>query len=385
MATAGIAYLEPLLGAIYDQDQSSVAPALHRFQAVISDLYRSFLSKVQRASLNIPLVEQLPPLATFAYNAGDGPFTLPSDDLQKICGSTVGVVSLPSSYRDHPVIWPALAHETGGHDVTHADVGLLPELQSGVKSAVGGGPMGDIWAYWMDEASADVYGLLNIGPTFVFDLAAFLTTVMHQSSLDHPPIGQLSNRSYCDEKGLDAHPTDLLRVHLALGVIDALPGLDMVVRAAYVKQVSDLAVSCAGAAADIEVATVDANGIVTIVQTYPLADMQTAAAKAGRYIATAQLQSLGGHSIQDIETWDDSDEAKATAIRDSLLAGQGVSNLGDDAQVLAGATLALLQDASRYLQVTPLVNSALDASFASDPIFGALRRDHMIQPARLRR
>ena len=31
-----------------------------------------------------------------------------------------------------------------------------------------------IWSYWMDEAAADVYGVLNMGPTFAPSLAAFL-------------------------------------------------------------------------------------------------------------------------------------------------------------------------------------------------------------------
>jgi hypothetical protein len=43
--------------------------------------------------------------------------------------------------------------------------------------------------------------------------------------------------------------------------------------------------------------------------------------------------------------------------------------LGDDAQLLAGTTLALLDDAKNYIGITDLLNSALDDSFARDPVF----------------
>ena len=95
LAQAGTQFFEPLVGAAFDQSVAEVRPSLRRFLAVISDLYRSFLSKVQRAHADVPLVEQLPPLATFAHLPSDGPFTLPSDDVFKMCGSKNGVSLCP--------------------------------------------------------------------------------------------------------------------------------------------------------------------------------------------------------------------------------------------------------------------------------------------------
>src|ERR1051325_8553800 len=163
---AGI--LEPYIGPVFDIAQGHVRPELRRFQAVISDLSRSFLSDEQRARVQLPLVEKLPPLATFAHKADSGPFTIPSDDMKRDFGITVGVVSLPSSYRDHPIVWPSLGHEVGGHDVLHADPGLLPELAKHVQSAIPDKTLGRLWAYWMDEAASDVYGLLNVGASIAF-------------------------------------------------------------------------------------------------------------------------------------------------------------------------------------------------------------------------
>src|SRR5262249_12023821 len=118
-------------------------------------------------SVSLPLIETVPPLVTYAPTANQGPFTLPADSVQDMIGVPIGVVSLPGGYRLHPLLLPALAHECGGHDVLHADPGLLRELAAGaVKLPHLPKGVGRLWAGWMDEAASDVYGLLNIGPSF---------------------------------------------------------------------------------------------------------------------------------------------------------------------------------------------------------------------------
>ena len=44
-----------------------------------------------------------------------------------------------------------------------------------------------------------------------------------------------------------------------------------------------------------------------------------------------------------------------------------IAGLGDDAQLLAGANIALFADPTLYNQATQLLNQALDQSFATDP------------------
>ena len=117
---------------------SPVLPELKRLLIVIADLYNTFVDAVSRAQVNISLSERLPPLASFMSSATSGPFTITSDTVRQFMASDVAVVSLPSAFRDHPLIWSSLSHETGGHDVIHADKGLLSEMQISVYQQLAG-------------------------------------------------------------------------------------------------------------------------------------------------------------------------------------------------------------------------------------------------------
>ena len=122
----------------------------------------------------------------FQSTSDSGPFTIESDLMKQKFGVSIGVVSLPATYRDHPVIWAGLSHEVGGHDVVHADAGLLEEMvkqgaarcwrrishRGAITTTAALNAL--IWSYWMDEAAADVYGVLNMGPIFALNLAGFL-------------------------------------------------------------------------------------------------------------------------------------------------------------------------------------------------------------------
>ena len=293
-------------------------PQLQRFLAVISNLYRSFLDKAKRAAVNIPSNDFLPPLAMFQSSGQNDPFTLPCDTIKQIFASSVGVVSLPSTYRDHPVIWAALAHETGGHDVTHTDTGLLDELGQGIQRLFGGGPLvpnqqpnqhqflGVLWNYWIDEATADVYGLLNIDPQFAFNLAAFFAALNERVQPGASPLPSLLATSGPQEQmRLDPHPTDIVWLHLAIGAIENLTGLAAADKDRYIADITSLAHLRAQGAT-----TVTLQGDIAITRdnwkrvnlTLPLTQLQDAARRVGAFIVTAHLQTLGGHSIQDIET-----------------------------------------------------------------------------------
>lgn len=381
--------IETVAGAVYQHADEDVAADLHRFLAVISNFYRSFLSARQRLRVGFPLVEQYPPMAIFQHTGEDGPFTLPVDDVTQLTGGTVGVVSLPATYRKDPLIWASLAHETGGHDVLHADPQLLPELKAGVAAMFGGGRINPahpvssaqllsvLWGYWMDEAASDVYGALNIGPTFGHNLSVFFAALLARGSNGETP--QMRTSSGADPRGLlDPHPTDLLRLDLLIGAVQSLQSLSQTVRTEYVSDLRALSSFLGADATSIGLEGIlplgNGNGI-RLKASLPLTDMQAAARRVGAFIATARLKALGDHSIQELETWDDADEQTAQTIARAIASGKSIVGAGDDAQLLAGTMLALLADAGRYDAATKALSDALDESYANDPIWGVPQRD----------
>ncbi len=379
--------VETLAGAVYEHTpESEVRQQLQRFLAVISNLYRSFLSKAKRAAVDVPLASVFPPLAVFQHSGASGPFTIPSDEESRLFGAKIGVVSLPSTYRDHPVLWASLAHETGGHDVTHADEGLLPELAIGVQALFGVDPLrtgqqpshrqldGLLWSYWIDEAAADIYGVLNIGPTFALNLAAFFAALNNRATGAVIPSLRTQSGHTEDDLTLDPHPTDILRLHLAIGAIENLNGLSAMTRDKYITELEQLAGLCAQGANTVEIqgdVAIDRDRWIRVNTRRPLEDMQKSARLVGAYIVTAKLQALANHSIQDIETWDDADELTAQQIATAFQGTASVADMGDDAQLLAGATLTLVAQPDRYNTVTERLAQALDRSYEQDPVWSA--------------
>ena len=373
--------VETMTGVVYQHAGSTHQP-LDRFLAVISDLYRSFLDKDKRTNAGVPLAEAVPPLAMFQHDGSSGPFTIPIDDVANLIGGSCGVVSMPATYAENPIIWAALAHETGGHDVTHADAGLLEQLAAGIGSALAGLPnqpgisrddFASLWAYWIDEASADVYGLLNCGPEFELNLAAFFGALNARATGGVPSLRMESGFSDGDsDQILDPHPTDILRLSLGVGVIQSLSGLSSVSKSSYIEQITEIG-KLLGNGDTVTIAgniPASDNTLQPFQVKLPLDFMHQAAISVGGFIASAKLKALNGHSIQDIETWDDADEARAQSVKAALLASGPISPLGDDAQLLAGATLALIEKPDIYNQVTQALNDGLDRSFQLDPIWG---------------
>ena len=188
------------------------------------------------------LVTDTPPLALFQSTTDRGPFTIKSDLMMEKFGIPIGVVSLPATYRDHPVLWAGLSHEVGGHDVVHADHGLVAEMVSKTRALLA--PHFDprhnhdtatlnalIWSFWMDEAAADVYGVLNMGPIFAVNLAGFLTAFAgRRRPTDAGAPSVLTDTELRPNGQMDDHPIDLLRFYIAAGAVDGLKGLSVVRR-----------------------------------------------------------------------------------------------------------------------------------------------------------
>jgi hypothetical protein len=396
-------YLERLLAPVYAHAPPYVShdirPQLRRLLAVVSNLYRSFNDPKKRESLKIPVVDTLPPLAFFQVLSNQGPYTITTERMTRETGSAVGVVSLPASYRNHPILWSILAHEVCGHDVVHTDPTLIPELVKEVRKLFVGRNFSPsekpdinnlnalLWSYWIDEAVSDVYAIMNMGPTYALILVALISSMVMRDQIksggSRKGLGKLPNKSEPLDKNrgnmrMDGHPTDILRPYVALGAIEGLIGLSPDVRKVYSKAVEEAVDLTSGGQN-----TISFEGLVEVTHTnwvlinekVPLRSMQLAAKKVGKFIATHRLSAYSGSSVQDIETWDDADERIAIRIARYMLSGKSVIAQGDDAQLLAGANLAALSDPKRYRKCSKLLELALDDSFNRDPIWAGPRLD----------
>src|SRR5262249_60726457 len=91
------------------------------------------------------------PLVKFG-NPDFGPYTWPADATETF-GLKVAVVNLPpANARRGLLAWPALGHETAGHDILHADDGLLAEGSEAVRKALTDNKAtADLADYWADR------------------------------------------------------------------------------------------------------------------------------------------------------------------------------------------------------------------------------------------
>ena len=364
---------------------SPVLPELKRLLIVIADLYNTFVDAVSRAQVNISLSERLPPLASFMSSASSGPFTITSDTVRQFMASDVAVVSLPSAFRDHPLIWSSLSHETGGHDVIHADKGLLSEMQVSVYQQLadnelpGNHPsheqkMGLLWAYWMDETSADVYGLLNMGPSYILGALPFFSAFLSQLGSDIE-VPHIRTNSAAVQGKLDPHPTDILRIGVAQGVLSAMTSLKETTKQRYIKLLDEVTAIVAP-----DVSHINLSGDLTLVAggrtfnanvagQYPVQPMLSTAREVGAHIARAPFTRLASKSIQAIVTWDNNNESLAVDLAEQLLSDQPIDNQTRPIMVLAGGILAAARQPQKYHDLNRKVEQSLDRVIAISPIW----------------
>ena len=102
----------------------------------------------------------------------------------------------------------------------------------------------------MDEAVADVYGILNMGPVFPINIAAFIGALRAKADaipgmprpawpMLHTDAGR--NDPLNGNNRMDEHPVDILRLYLAIGVIGGMKGLSASTRNDYVRSVEAVA------------------------------------------------------------------------------------------------------------------------------------------------
>jgi len=351
---------DSLIGAAMAWSIPDSRRAVQRFEAVVLDLFESFIRKSDPVLKALHLENKLPPLVTFAPAPSVGPATLNEEVVEEYSGAEVSIVSLPPAYAADPMLWGILAHETCGHAVTHALHDLAEEFVRTVKTVTFQyGP--GLWTHWVEEAAADVYGVLNIGPVFVISLAAWLKESKKSKKLE-------TSVTLVKGKPDDEHPPDLLRLYVLRGAVAALR--DLSTKKAWLSDVDAMIRVIVGNADCITVNL----GDPLRPQKLPLEPLARDAEQLGKTLATMSLVALTGNakqSIQDVETWDDTDEKTALAVKaQAKCVNQPLDVKGADvAHLIAGTTMALCENAALYESLNERLGTALQASFDKAELF----------------
>jgi hypothetical protein len=329
------------------------------FQEVVSDLYDGFLSAEDRGGILPPDNETLAPLVKFG-NPQFGPYTWPVDATDSF-GLKVAVVNLPPANAQHGLLaWPALAHETAGHDILHADNGLLNQVSNAVRTALSqGNGTRDLAGYWadrIDETASDVLGILNMGPAPGIGLIGYFRGL--NAAFGGEPI--LRNEG----PSSDPHPADILRGFLAAATVrqldfsNAADWADIIVEETQ-KDVTGIRLD--GADVDTEVARRSAEIVSNVIVTQPMA-------------------ALENHAFGEIQNWRDHDESivqqlkailnTANPLPVELAAGVFAAHL------VAAATTAALEAGANISVLFRRMLDLLKAMNDKNPSFGPLRVRH---------
>lgn len=270
--------------------------AVTAFQEVVSDLYDNFLSDESRVGkqtgkpIDPPDYGVIPPLVIFG-DPNAGPYTWPGDTTRAVFGMGCGIVSLPpAQMRGGLLAWTALGHETSGHDITHADQGLLSEIRQNVYNAVlqrfNSMDLANYWATRIDETTSDVCGYMNLGPTAGVGMIGYFRALVG---------GKLRSGGYVN----DPHPIDLLRGYLAASVVkylnfqEAQDWSNVITTETNKDQAALYLIDSTGKKVDFPVSL-------------PIAIASTDT--VAKTIMQVPLNALQGHSLQELQDWKDVDQ-----------------------------------------------------------------------------
>ncbi|WP_144495978.1 hypothetical protein [Bacillus thuringiensis] len=287
-----------IIQAILQYGKEYNKKATRAFQEVVSDIYDGFLSKEDRIGVKRPDKSVIPPLVKWG-NPGSGPYTYPVDATSETFGLQTGIVNLPPvNARRGVLAWGALGHETGGHDILHADTGLLKELSTSVFNELNNQNLNDgfpeYWASRIDETASDVLGILNMGPAAGIGLIGYFRG-LRAASQGNP---ELSNNGPTN----DRHPADILRGYLAASTVRLL-SFD------GAKNWADVIAS----ETDKDLKEIILDGTQVSAE-----DARKSAEIVASVIAQSRLQVLGDHGLSEIQNWENKDEAIVQQLRSNL-------------------------------------------------------------------
>lgn len=282
--------------AILQHGEGYSKRATDAFQEVVSDLYDGFLSTEDRRNIKPPDLEIIAPLVKWG-NPDSGPYTWPADCTIDF-GVKTAIVNLPPANEQHGVLaWAALGHETAGHDIIHADIGLLQELKSCLWYALNDANIApilpDYWATRIDETAADVLGILNMGPVVGIALIGYFRA-LNAAYTGKPVLRNVG-------PGEDPHPADILRGYLAASVIRLL----------NFKKANDWAIAIE-AETDKDLTKIQLGSDMTVIKPD---EAKKSASIVAACLTQTRMTCLNNHALGDIQNWSDNDEQIVKQIR----------------------------------------------------------------------
>ena len=373
-STAGL--LLDIAQAILQNGEGYQPRATDGFQEVISDLYDGFLSAEDRRGVKEPDYETIPPLVKWG-NPTSGPYTWPVDATSSF-GMNVGIVNLPpANARRGICAWAALGHETGGHDILHADEGLLRELSDKVANNVSAAKLGnglaEYWSDRIDETASDVLGILNLGPAAAVGVLAYFRGI--NASLGWGPV--LSSEGDAD----DPHPADIVRAWLGAEVVRHLKFKNATTWAdALVKEIDR-----------------DAAKVVLAGMNVTTANAKKSAAVVAQTIASQKLNTLDGHAFDEIQNWRDRDETLIANLTDPLTMAVDLPARYAGGTYAAHVVAAAVMSALKTPQAIPVIFDRMlgllkvmhDANPSWGPLYvvhpGDVARDFVVGTRRAKR
>ncbi|MFD2372046.1 hypothetical protein ACFSO0_19135 [Brevibacillus sp. GCM10020057] len=348
--------------AILQNSEAYEAEATDAFQEVVSDLYDGFLSEEDRKGIKPPDQSLIAPLVKWG-RPQFGPYTWTAEAAAHF-GIKTGIVNLPPANARHGLLaWAALGHETAGHDILHADTGLLAELQQCVHNALADDlqdrALADYWSLRIDETASDVLGILNTGP------AAGIGLIGYFRGLNKAYTGKAKLRNAGPAN--DPHPADILRGYLAAETVRLLHFDNAILWADALLEETDK---------DLEKITIGRDVL-------DAEKAKKSAAIVAHTIAQTRLSSLESHSLAQIQNWHNHDEKVVQEIRSHLSSSAPVSECIVSgmyaAHVVAAAVTSSIAGevavSTAFSGMTTLLKSMHDANPAWGPLYVRHRGD----------
>lgn len=383
-------WLDVLQRAVIDWCDSDRKPRLERMAAVTSNFYNLFKGEVRRKLYGLRQ-EPKPPLVALSPYQHWGPHTVNGDKVLEYVGVQIGIVNLPRSYADYPILWSMLAHEVYGHDAMHSlrdvhhsrgkvgqdtsrsadkderDVELVTEMRRAVCGAVNGSGWETIWTdAWMEEAAADAMGVLAMGPAFMLGMLAWMNaTDAHDDSALFAGFGALESRlPLRNGRPAGEHPPDLLRFHVMRGALDELGkrcGHD-----AEWQAVASEIERHQTRTRTIDVFDLNEGGVVLSYDAQTLAEHAHA---VGAWLVSTKFKTLQDKALLDFNPWCEANEkiaqefARATGVFGTAGTAAYDRAYCSPRHCLAGATMAVYQDPGQIGAVNAILALALSDQF----------------------